>query len=317
MKKVLFVTLLVILCVSLAACGSSGTTPANSASKDNTSNINASEQQTPPQNTAEPEIILSDDGVFDHLFVIFAGEVGKMTYSECVSMLEKEGYTFEKTDPSNIANGQIDVHDDNGFDLQVYFSQDSRNNQTVSLVSYNNGIYEASVTDMGHNASITYGTFDSTRTPVNKRVSSLKDLISFMKIDVPKSMEKYAEENKENEMIEVSLDVTGEMSGGKLYFTILTNLPDETELMLTLTHPRGMAQDKVTVYGGKAKSGGFTNKGSQISGTCTLNVCTPYPNVEPRSVQKIIGSNGEYLTGPFVVKDGPQNRVEADFNFKY
>lgn len=81
-------------------------------------------------------------------------------------------------------------------------------------------------------------------------------------------------------------------------FIISTNLPDETELSLTLQGRGYLAQGKAFVDGGVAVSERFTNRGDQLVGDYTLEVLMPIPDVQSDYVKHFIGKNGEYLTGP-------------------
>lgn len=83
-------------------------------------------------------------------------------------------------------------------------------------------------------------------------------------------------------------------------FVIETNLPDETELGITLDGKGYLAQGKAYVKDGKAVTDRFTNNGEQLVGDYTLEVIMPIVSVQSDNVKKIIGNNGEYLTGPYV-----------------
>lgn len=95
--------------------------------------------------------------------------------------------------------------------------------------------------------------------------------------------------------INADFDVTTNPDGT---FIISTNLPDETELSLTLQGRGYLAQDEAFVDGGVAVSDRFTNRGEQLVGDYTLEVLMPIPNVQSDYVKHFIGKNGEYLTGP-------------------
>lgn len=79
-----------------------------------------------------------------------------------------------------------------------------------------------------------------------------------------------------------------------------TNLPDGTELMLSISSgDRYTAQDDATVSGGCFVSGSFSDHGGGLSaGTYKASVLMPIPAVQPESVQAVIGENGENLHGP-------------------
>ena len=102
-------------------------------------------------------------------------------------------------------------------------------------------------------------------------------------------------------------------------FTVSTNLTDGTSLMLTLFSADNSyrAQDNVYVYGGKATSSVFSNKGKSLSGEYTLEVLMPVATQQSKDVQKIIGSDCEYLSGDLVTTFSVLGKkiVEASFNF--
>ena len=83
-------------------------------------------------------------------------------------------------------------------------------------------------------------------------------------------------------------------------FVIETNLPDQTELSLTLKGKGYLAQGKAFVEGGKGISERFTNRGKQLKGDYVLEVLMPIPSVQNEYVKHFIGDNGEYLTGPYI-----------------
>lgn len=90
------------------------------------------------------------------------------------------------------------------------------------------------------------------------------------------------------------------VNNGDGTFVIETNLPDETELMLTLTGRAYIGQSKAYVEGGVAVSERFTNKGKQLIGDYELEVLMPIPSVQTDYVKHFIGDDGEYLTGPYI-----------------
>ena len=83
-------------------------------------------------------------------------------------------------------------------------------------------------------------------------------------------------------------------------FVIETNLPDETELSLSLKGRGYLAQGEAIVKDGRAISPVFTNRGASLEGTYTLEVLMPIPNVQSEYVKHYIGQNGEYLKGQYV-----------------
>lgn len=90
-----------------------------------------------------------------------------------------------------------------------------------------------------------------------------------------------------------------------------TNLPDGTELLLTLSRKesRFEAQTKVTVAKGAFRSEQFSQKGADLNpGNYTLEIIMPVSQVQSGEVRKVIGMDGEKLSGP-LVKSGALGKV--------
>lgn len=119
---------------------------------------------------------------------------------------------------------------------------------------------------------------------------------------------------------EVTVSAENTTTNGKPVFEITSNLPDGTELMLTLENSSGFtAQDKITLQNGQGKSSSFSAQGDSLSGTYALRVTMGMPSLQDQSVQDVIGSKGEYMTGN-VVKESSMagstyNSIEAEFSF--
>ena len=124
----------------------------------------------------------------------------------------------------------------------------------------------------------------------------------------------------EPQPFEVTVSAENTTTNGKPIFEITSNLPDGTELMLTLENSSGYtAQDKITLQNGQGKSSSFSAQGNSLSGTYTLRVTMGMPSLQDQSVQDVIGSKGEYMTGN-VVKESSMagntyNSIEAKFSF--
>ena len=122
-------------------------------------------------------------------------------------------------------------------------------------------------------------------------------------------------ESKENS--DIYIDVEINKNEGKPTFRFKSNLPDETDLMLSVKDGNGyFAQDKVSLSNGSAESNSFSNLGEPLVGNYTLEICTPFALMMPESVRAIIGENGENLTGDLVdsSEDG-EKRIMASYDF--
>lgn len=86
-------------------------------------------------------------------------------------------------------------------------------------------------------------------------------------------------------------------------FTIQTNLPDKTKLVLTMENNDGFRQEQtVEVEKGQAESRYFWDVGRELIGDYTLTV-TMRPGEQSRAVRKEIGDKGDPLTGEMVRAD--------------
>lgn len=84
-----------------------------------------------------------------------------------------------------------------------------------------------------------------------------------------------------------------------------TNLPDGTELMITLKRKesRYSAEDKAKVKGGAFRAGPFSTKGAGLNpGVYTVEVTSPLAQFQPPQTWPAIGKDGSSLAGPLVKK---------------
>lgn len=116
--------------------------------------------------------------------------------------------------------------------------------------------------------------------------------------------------------INVTMDVKHETSNyGTTKFDITTNLPNDTELMITLSNNAisYKAQDKTTVYDGKVQTSGFSNNSIPLSnGNYTIEITTPTASVQPNSVKSLFGDMGKNLSGSYIVDDATWGKT-VDF----
>lgn len=110
--------------------------------------------------------------------------------------------------------------------------------------------------------------------------------------------------------------VTGNPAGGRPIVEGTTNLPDGTELLLTISRKANgyRGQDKFKVQGGKFKSTQFTNHGAAfIPGKYVLEVVGPLASVQPAPVRAVIGDNYSNFSSPLIKRGsmGTTLRYEA------
>lgn len=125
------------------------------------------------------------------------------------------------------------------------------------------------------------------------------------------------DEVESEESADIYIDVEIDKNEGKPSFRFKTNLPDETDLMLSVKNENNyFAQAKVSINNGRAESDNFTNLGEPLIGNYTLEICTPFAIVMSESVREIIGENGENLTGDLVESsDDGEKRIIAYYDF--
>lgn len=262
----------------------------------------------------------SDDNMigtklFKECFIEMIDEIDKMDYDSCCTLLAEKGYDYSATAASDSDIGNIKIQDTEnpGFGLAIYFYENNSYSDTIYLISYSDGDYEVSATDNCHLEKVTYNTHNSNATPANNQVSTVEELASFIFDEVPQLKLEYGNKTKENENIDVQIDVQTNPDNS---FTITTNLPNNTQLMITLSGTDYTAQDKITVNNGKAISSTFSNGGMPLSGSYNLEVTMPLPTVQSDDVKDIIGINGEFLTGQYVVDSsiGNSKTIKASFD---
>lgn len=80
-----------------------------------------------------------------------------------------------------------------------------------------------------------------------------------------------------------------------------TNLPDGTNLLITISAAAYIVQDKVKVDTGRFRTVNFSNRGQPLdNGEYSIIVVMSIPSTQPEHVRAIIGNDGEKLRGPLV-----------------
>lgn len=101
-------------------------------------------------------------------------------------------------------------------------------------------------------------------------------------------------------IIEIQLERN---SSGEVRVLGNTNLPNQMDLMVDLRNRSigYFAQDKVNVANGNFTSVWFSNRGKSLpAGTYEVTISSSLPTFQPESVRKIIGKDGENLSGKIV-----------------
>lgn len=127
-----------------------------------------------------------------------------------------------------------------------------------------------------------------------------------------------SEENKNGDkQLEININDSYEINKeGKLIYKAKTNLPENMNIMFSLESKDNdyYAQNQSKVKnGGYIESDPFSSHGSPLkSGDYIMDIFSSKPSIQPENVRKIIGENGEKITGNFI-SDGMLD-FENEFN---
>lgn len=180
--------------------------------------------------------------------------------------------------------------------MLVSLSSCSGGSDTVSVEEYNSVVAERDEYMEKYNSLLAeYETFladpDSSESTSSESSSVSTDytLLPVEEYDLP---------------INVFLSPSATYHSGTVVFTISTNLPDQSDLMLTLRGKTGTFQGHAIVKNGVAESDSF----GASSASSMIFADVPYQftvslsaaRFQSEYVQSVIGSNGENLSGPLV-----------------
>ena len=273
-----------------------------------------------PSPTPEPSPTPDMSTVFPGVFNDMAAGVGVYGYDECVKRINETG--FEYKIGGSLSRRKIQFSEADGFVLCLWFIPDDDGQSVLSSVEYYdvNTNYEIDVTDNDHSTQNVYTVYDEESTPTNTEVPGIEDLYAFIYEEMPRRTELYREAVKDNKMINVSLEASAEVIDDAVFITVETNLPDGTELMINpAKNGQSIAHIKAIVSDGKAVSEGITDNGKPLSGKYRILVVMPWPRLQPKGVMRIIGKNGEFLTGPYVIPSllTPALQAQRAFDFEF
>lgn len=111
------------------------------------------------------------------------------------------------------------------------------------------------------------------------------------------------------------------LKSGKPRIIGTTNLPEQTELVISITGDsvKYNGEDKAVVDGGKFESGEFSQQDKPLPpGNYFADIVMPIASVQTQEVQQIIGKNGEYLKGSLVERSttGTTVKIRRQFSIK-
>lgn len=119
---------------------------------------------------------------------------------------------------------------------------------------------------------------------------------------------------------EVFINAVAKKDGDSVKFEIETNMPDKTELWVTLQrrdeNTSYYEQSNAIVTAGKAESKAFSDNGKELQGDYDLMISTGDASTQVAEVRRIIGEEGEYMIGPIVIKAASgKNALSTIFSF--
>ena len=115
--------------------------------------------------------------------------------------------------------------------------------------------------------------------------------------------------------LNVTIEESIEEKDGKIRLNIKTNLPNTTELIVSVSERNGdyKGETKAIVTNGEAQTEWFSNKGEPLKrGDYYLLISMSIPSTQSEEVQKIVGKNGEYLEGDLVITNNGSSYIAMD-----
>ena len=121
------------------------------------------------------------------------------------------------------------------------------------------------------------------------------------------------------EKIDAEMEITAQIESDNLaYVTVETNLPDETNIIISLVgagnsndtgyNTNYKADDSLQIVDGRAVAGPFSNNGVALPfGNYKVEVTVPLAETQPQDVQKVFGKNMRNVRGDLVVEDESGN----------
>ena len=158
------------------------------------------------------------------------------------------------------------------------------------------------------------GKKEETQTPV------VEETVTTNEGTTEEQTEEAEEQSNETQEFEVTIDVTGHWEDSSVVFELDTNLPDEAELMFTVskgdynTDDYFTAQGKKSVNEGHITSDGFSSSGEPLSGEYDLCVSMSLPRLQTDNVRNAIGENGEYMTGSLVEESEIEGSADSSLD---
>ena len=264
---------------------------------------------TPGAETAEE--IITPKTLFEY-FKLYAN-ANNVTYREFEMIAEKSGFSYSASPQTNDSMAQIVLSDGSEYTLSMLFWAEV-GNPTITTASYGNSQVIVECSDWLHTKAPDYSIAGTLAGAYSGKGKTIEELEEFIFIDAPRLIEQYSEELYENETINVTISPTWKYDSGTMIFTITTNLPNQSQLMITVKNQGKTYQGYATVKNGIAESETFGSSKNRITGESELKISMSAARFQTEEVQRKIGKNGEFLSGEYVVKNGTgDNYVSATF----
>lgn len=301
-KKISLIFLASLLVISLTAC--SKETPSKPTD-------DISKNQSEEENTEAKEENIEVSKLFKDAFEPFSNSIGTSKFKSDLEKLSKLDYSIKSVTPTKDDVGQIEVKDNSGNYVSLFYYP-KNDEEILALLTYNSNGYEVSIKNEYHKSStLKYNTHNVNGNPKNKEVTNLHELKKFMFVEIGDTSSATSKELKVYINEKHNVD-----SHGKISFDLETNLPNDTNLMISLSKGDYTASTSLTVTNGIAKSESFSDKGNPLpSGEYTVEVTMPIPSVQSNEVRSIIGNVGENMTGDLVEESigGNSNIIKKVF----
>ncbi len=117
---------------------------------------------------------------------------------------------------------------------------------------------------------------------------------------------------------EIRLDLKPILSEDKLKVEIKTNLPENTKAVISLINvdKQYTAYDEVNLKDKKTISNEFSDSGKALpKGQYSITLVIPVTEVQPKSVQNVVGVNYKNITSEYIVETGGYKYLLKNMTF--
>ncbi len=302
-KKIIVILICGLMVVTLAACGSSSKSEEGTEDEQMNSgeeDWDIEEEEAVEEQEEQTEYNSSEDTALLRCFQNLAKQMDLANYEDVIRYVEDTGIEYDSVEPNIDEMGTVTTeNDENGCHLFAAVYPNDSGEYTLCSLSYGNRHFEGSVDDNTHVTEPVYKIYNIYNEEPNTEVNSLDDVMAYIRDEMPALI---AEDNSREpgEPIDVTLSVTAEVTNEGTVFTVDTNLPDGTRMMVSLDVNGNSRTADATVEGGKASTVAMTDNGSPLKGDFEVRVSMVNAVQQPADVQAVIGVDGENLAGEYL-----------------